>query len=321
VWISEIMLQQTQVATVIPYYERFMGRFPDVMVLADAEPDEVMHYWSGLGYYARARNLHKAARIIRDQYQGQFPESFDEVQALPGIGRSTAGAILSLACDQRHAILDGNVKRVLARYFVIEGWPGATSTLNTLWEKAEQLTPNRDVASYNQAMMDIGNGICSRSKPACLLCPVNDNCRAHQQQRQEEFPHRKPKKTIPVRETQMVLLKNTRNEVLLQRRPPAGIWGGLLSLPEIPPDESVTQWCADNLGITVKTQQTWPPVRHTFSHFHLDITPVVVEARTTTTKGVMDQPDWVWYKGESALQGGLAAPVKRLIAQMEEHIT
>jgi A/G-specific adenine glycosylase len=320
VWISEIMLQQTKVATVIPYYERFMDRFPDVVSLANAGTDEVMHYWSGLGYYARARNLHKAAQQVRDQYQGQFPESFADVEALPGIGRSTAGAILSLACGQRHAILDGNVKRALARYFVVDGWPGATATLKALWEKAEQLTPNKEVAAYNQAMMDIGNGICTRSKPACLLCPVNADCLAHAQQRQEEFPHRKPKKAIPVRKTQMVLLRNNRNEILLQRRPPAGIWGGLLSLPEIPHDESVPQWCADKLGVEVHGQQTWPEMRHTFSHFHLDITPVVVDAKTTTN-WVMDQPDWVWYKGESALQGGLAAPVKRLITEVEKQTT
>ena len=320
VWISEIMLQQTQVATVIPYYERFMHRFPDVISLANAGIDEVLHHWSGLGYYARARNLHKAAQQVRDQYQGQFPGSFDEVEALPGIGRSTAGAILSLACDQRHAILDGNVKRVLARYFMIEGWPGVTSTLNVLWEKAEQLTPKQQVAAYNQAMMDIGNGICTRSQPACLLCPVNSDCQAHLQQRQEEFPHRKPKKTIPIRKTQMVLLRNSNNEILLQRRPPVGIWGGLLSLPEIPHGESIPQWCADTLGVDVKTQQTWPQLRHTFSHFYLDITPVVVEAAfsANTTNWVMDQPDWVWYKGEAALQGGLAAPVKRLITEMEK---
>jgi len=200
VWISEIMLQQTQVATVIPYYERFMERFPDIVSLADAKSDEVLHYWSGLGYYARARNLHKAALIVRDRYQGEFPQDFALVAELPGIGRSTAGAILSLACNQRHAILDGNVKRVLARYFMIDGWPGSTNTLNQLWNKAEQLTPKGDVASYNQAMMDLGSGICTRSKPNCLACPVNHDCQAYHQQKQAEFPNRKPKKSIPVRE-------------------------------------------------------------------------------------------------------------------------
>ena len=319
VWISEIMLQQTQVTTVIPYYDRFMERFPDVISLANAAPDEVMHYWSGLGYYARARNMHKAAQSIRDVYGGQFPESFDQVQDLPGIGRSTAGAILSLACDQRHAILDGNVKRVLARYFLIEGWPGTTKTLKQLWERAEQLTPTGKVAIYNQAMMDIGSGICTRTKPDCALCPVRDGCQARATQRQEEFPHRKPKKLIPVRKTQMILLRNVRQEILLQRRPPSGIWGGLLAFPEIPPDQSVSQWCESQFGIEVEQQEIWPETRHTFSHFHLDITPVLATTAQNNPNRVMDQEHWVWYKGSGVTQGGMAAPIKRLIAKLEKH--
>jgi len=317
VWISEIMLQQTQVATVIPYYERFMERFPDIVSLADAKSDEVLHYWSGLGYYARARNLHKAALIVRDRYQGEFPQDFALVAELPGIGRSTAGAILSLACNQRHAILDGNVKRVLARYFMIDGWPGSTNTLNQLWNKAEQLTPKGDVASYNQAMMDLGSGICTRSKPNCLACPVNHDCQAYHQQKQAEFPNRKPKKSIPVRETRMILLRDKSNAVLLQRRPPAGIWGGLLSFPEMPADQSVSQWCQLTLGVDVIEQQTWPVIRHTFSHFHLDITPMLATIEDKSRR-IMDQDLWVWYKGEDPKQGGLAAPVKRLIAELDK---
>lgn len=316
VWISEIMLQQTQVATVIPYYERFMQRFPDVLKLADARVDEVLHYWSGLGYYARARNMHKAALQIRDHYQGQFPEDFGQVCELPGIGRSTAGAILSLACHQRHAILDGNVKRVLARYWLIEGWPGTTATAKQLWDVAEQLTPEKEVAKYNQAMMDIGSGICTRSKPRCDVCPVSEGCQAFALQRQSEFPQRKPKKAIPVRKTQMLLVRNSNNEVLLQRRPPAGIWGGLLAFPEIPANQSIDKWCKTHLGIKVSKQTVWPELRHTFSHFHLDITPIVAKTRSTPDR-IMDQGDWVWYKGESATQGGLAAPVKRLINELE----
>lgn len=321
VWISEIMLQQTQVATVIPYYERFMERFPNVLSLADAELDEVLHYWSGLGYYARARNMHKAAQTIRDVYQGQFPGSIDQVQELSGIGRSTAGAILSLACQQRHAILDGNVKRVLARFFLIEGWPGTTKTANELWEKAELLTPTKDVAKYNQAMMDIGAGICTRTKPACTLCPVSNGCQANDTQRQAEFPHRKPKKAIPIRKTQMVLLRNVREEVLLHRRPPTGIWGGLLAFPEVPSDQSVSQWCKSELGIDVLHQEVWPELRHTFSHFHLDITPVLVSASHDNPNRVMDQEHWVWYKGSGVTQVGMAAPIKRLIAELEKHAT
>ena len=321
VWISEIMLQQTQVATVIPYYERFMERFPDLLSLANAELDEVLQYWSGLGYYARARNIHKAAQAIRDAYQGRFPETFDELQALPGIGRSTAGAILSLACQQRHPILDGNVKRVLARYFLIDGWPGTTKTANALWDKAEQLTPAKEVAKYNQAMMDIGNGICTRTKPACMLCPINEGCQAYDNQCQEEFPHRKPKKAIPVRKTQMILLRNVKDEILLQRRPPTGIWGGLLAFPEVPSDQSVSQWCKSELGIDIQQQEVWPELRHTFSHFHLDITPVLVSTSNDNPNRVMDHEHWVWYKGSGTTQGGMAAPIKRLIAELEKQVT
>jgi len=308
VWISEIMLQQTQVATVIPYYQRFMQRFPTVIDLANAPIDEVLHHWSGLGYYARARNLHKAACEIRDYYHGEFPQTFEQVQALPGIGRSTAGAILSLACGQRHAILDGNVKRVLARYFMVEGWPGSTATANQLWEKAEVLTPHQHVADYNQAMMDLGNAICNRTRPACSLCPIAQGCQAYQYHAQQQYPQRKVKQQLAVRKTQMLLL---------QRRPPAGIWGGLLSLPEVPPDQVVNQWCAEQLGLTVQIHDNWPVVRHTFSHFHLDISPVVGTIQNSQQR-VMDSGDWVWYNTKDPVPGGLAAPVQRLIAALDK---
>lgn len=316
VWVSEIMLQQTQVATVIPYFEKFMQRFPDVNTLAKAETDQVMFYWSGLGYYARARNLHKAAQIIRDQYQGEFPTNLEQVEGLPGIGRSTAGAILSLACNQHHAILDGNVKRVLARYFMIEGWYGTTRVMNQLWEKSVQLTPQKNVAQYNQAMMDIGNMVCSRSNPSCQQCPVSDGCQAFQYGKQAEYPTPKPKKNIPVKSVRMAMLRNVDNAILLQRRPPVGIWGGLLSFPEIPDKASINKWCASELGLKVNEQQTWPVVRHTFSHFHLDITPVLISVERKNAR-IMDRDHWVWYKGESTEMGGFAAPVKRLITKLE----
>lgn len=225
VWISEIMLQQTQVATVIPYYEKFMARFPDAVSLANAEADEVLHYWTGLGYYARARNLHRAAQIIRDQLNGQFPTDFEQVLALPGIGRSTAGAVLSLSLGQHHAILDGNVKRVLARHGAIAGWPGEKAVETQLWQLTEQLTPRDEIEKYNQAMMDIGATICTRSKPSCEHCPVALDCRAQRQGRQTEYPGKKPKKTIPARNAFMVLLRHS-DTVLLNKRPPAGIWEG-----------------------------------------------------------------------------------------------
>ena len=316
VWVSEVMLQQTQVATVIPYFEKFMQRFPSVIALADAEVDQVMYYWSGLGYYARARNLHKAAQIISDQYDGEFPQDIDQVMSLPGIGRSTAGAVLSLACDQPHAILDGNVKRVLARYFMVEGWYGRTKVLEQLWERAIELTPPINVAAYNQAMMDIGSLVCTRSKPLCNECPVNAGCLSFKESRQSEFPTPKPKKQIPVKSVRMAMLRNENSALLLQRRPPAGIWGGLLSFPEIPEDASISQWCADNFGLKVGKQQSWPVVRHTFSHFHLDITPVLISVNQNNAR-IMDRDHWVWYKGKSVEIGGLAAPVKRLISELE----
>ena len=314
VWVSEIMLQQTQVTTVIPYYERFMQRFPNVKSLADAPVDDVLQLWSGLGYYARGRNLHKAAQILREQFAGRFPERFEHVAALPGIGRSTAGAILSLACDQHHAILDGNVKRVLSRVFMVPGWPGETAVANVLWEKAEALTPQSRVADYNQAMMDVGAGVCTRTKPACLLCPVNHYCEANKTQRQTEFPHRKPAKEKPVKQTAMVMVINPAKEVLLQRRPPAGIWGGLLSFPEINVGDDAASWCNAQFGAKVRDCQHWPTVRHTFSHYHLDITPKLVRMNNPGDK-VMEDGEWVWYKG-GTLTGGVAAPVKRLLDEL-----
>jgi A/G-specific adenine glycosylase len=314
VWVSEIMLQQTQVATVIPYYQRFMQRFADVKSLADAPVDEVLQLWSGLGYYARGRNLHKAAQMVRDQYHGEFPQQFDQVAALPGIGRSTAGAILSLACHQHHAILDGNVKRVLSRAFMVPGWPGETAVANALWEKAEALTPKQRVADYNQAMMDLGAGICTRSKPACLLCPLNRFCEAHQARRQMEFPHRKPTNDKPVKQTAMLMLIGPDNRILLEKRPPAGIWGGLLSFPEMPVHGEIAHWCREQLGTTVRDSQTWPTLRHTFSHYHLDITPKAVWMNDLNQR-VMEDGAWVWYKG-GTLRGGVAAPVKRLLNEL-----
>ncbi|MBD3609161.1 MAG: A/G-specific adenine glycosylase, partial [Gammaproteobacteria bacterium] len=249
VWISEIMLQQTQVTTVIPYFERFITRFPDIATLAMAKQDEVLHLWTGLGYYARARNLHKAAQIIQQQYQGRFPEDFDQVIALPGIGRSTAGAILAQAMEQRHAILDGNVKRLLSRLYVIEGWPGEKQTENKLWQLAEELTPRQRIADYTQAVMDIGATLCKRSKPDCDHCPFHNHCQARRQGRQAELPHRKPKKDKPVKRCHMLILQDAQGHVLLQQRPPSGIWGGLWSLPECPEDIDILHWSQAPLGL------------------------------------------------------------------------
>jgi len=311
VWVSEIMLQQTQVSTVIPYFERFMQTFPDVITLANAPIDEVLHLWTGLGYYARARNLHRAAQQIRDHFNGEFPAQFDDLVALPGIGRSTAGAILAQAFSQPYAILDGNVKRVLTRVFAISGWPGNREVETTLWQLAEQHTPQQRIVDYTQAIMDLGATVCRRSSPHCEVCPFTNLCEANRRNQQNEFPTRKPKKTLPVRSTTMLIIVNDNDDsILLQQRPPVGIWGGLWSLPECTNDTDIAQWCQQHWQLHTTQQQTLPDMRHTFSHFHLDITPVIVRARHT---GIMDPAQYIWYNTREPIACGLPAPVKTLL--------
>ncbi len=315
VWVSEIMLQQTQVITVIPYFERFLTRFPDSRSLADASQDEVLHLWTGLGYYARARNLHKAAQAIRDNYMDQFPDKFDSVLALPGIGPSTAGAILAQALGQRHVILDGNVKRVLTRLYAIEGWPGKKSVENQLWELAASLTPEQHLTDYTQAIMDLGATACAR-KPDCPACPVTDLCSAHQQGNVTNYPTPKKRKTLPIKATQMLLLKNEAGEVLLQQRPPSGIWGGLWSLPEYPQNNEtdINQWCEQQLGLIIDDFENQPVFRHTFSHFHLDITPVACRIKSPANH-VMEATNRVWYNTQRPESLGLPAPVLKILNQ------
>jgi A/G-specific adenine glycosylase len=316
VWISEIMLQQTQVATVIPYFERFMASFPDVTTLADASEDAVLAHWSGLGYYARARNLHKAARLVRDEHGGAFPESFDAVVALPGIGRSTAGAILSIACGQRHPILDGNVKRVLARHAAVDGWPGTTRVADTLWSLADDLTPTGRVADYTQAIMDLGATLCTRSRPACADCPVAADCRAFAAGDVDRYPGRKPKREKPLRQTTM-LLAVAGNELYLERRPASGIWGGLWSLPET--DDDPVCWCAERLAGEPAETTRWATLRHSFSHYDLDILPVVLRLDDASRK-VHDNDDGQWVALDADPPGGIAAPVRKLIDVLRNDI-
>lgn len=310
VWISEIMLQQTQVATVIPYYERFMQRFPDVTVLAQSDTDEVLHHWTGLGYYARARNLHKAAQHIVNDHNGIFPDDIEAVIALPGIGRSTAAAILAIAQQQHHAILDGNVKRVLTRYHAVPGWPGKREVEQQLWQLAEEHTPEQNIAVYTQAIMDLGATLCTRTKPDCEHCPVNSDCEAHLAGTETEYPHRKPIKQIPTRYTSMLIIENAQREILLQQRPPSGIWGGLWSLPECDSDD-VEQWCEDHLFIKVEHRENGNPLKHTFSHFHLQIQPVYLTL--LDYGGIMDSAASLWYNTAQPANVGLAAPVKKLL--------
>jgi A/G-specific adenine glycosylase len=254
VWISEIMLQQTQVATVIPYFERFMQSFPCVESLANASVDDVLHHWTGLGYYARARNLHKTAQIIAFEHLQQFPDTVEALSALPGIGRSTAGAIRSIGFKKPAAILDGNVKRVLARFSATAGWPGKTAVHNQLWKIAEHYSPLERTEQYTQAMMDLGALVCTRSNPQCHQCPLESNCKAALRGEQSLFPGKKPKKAIPVRESIFLMLRSSKGDILLQQNPPAGLWGGLWVLPMI--DQlSELNGLAENLQLEVKASK------------------------------------------------------------------
>lgn len=314
VWVSEIMLQQTQVATVIPYYQRFMERFPALQDLAEAEQDEVLHFWTGLGYYSRARNLHKAAQILWQQHHGEFPATVDAVQELPGIGRSTAGAILSISRGVRAPILDGNVKRVLTRLHGVEGWPGSKPVEDLLWRLADYYTPDRRLPDYTQVMMDLGATLCTRSKPACLLCPLKDHCKAYGMGTPTAFPHAKPRKTIPEKHTYMLLVHDRQqHKVLLEKRPASGVWGGLWSLPEMVSTEQAEQFCAS--WQAELHQQSLPAVKHTFSHFHLHITPLLAQGGSDSK--LMEPERWLWYNLDAPESVGLAAPVKRLLAQLD----
>lgn len=321
VWVSEIMLQQTQVATVIPYFERFMERFPDIAALATAQRDDVLGLWSGLGYYSRARNLHAAAGEIRERHNGRFPEQIEQVIALPGIGRSTAGAILAQSLGQRHPILDGNVKRVLARFDAVEGWPGQAAIEKRLWARAEEFTPRQRLADYTQAIMDLGATVCRQRRPDCSACPVSGNCRGLDSGEPERYPTPKPRKRLPIRKAVFLLLTDEEDRILLQRRPPAGIWGGLWSLPQLAEEDnavSAERWCRERLNVEPRAIEDWPTLRHTFSHFHLDITPRRVWLKEAKSGGVMEAPDTLWYKSDLSNQLGMPAPVKKLLERLEQ---
>ncbi len=316
IWISEIMLQQTRVETVIPYFERFMDRFPDLATLAAAPLDEVLGLWSGLGYYARARNLHRAAQQVMEQHGGRLPDALDALQALPGIGRSTAAAILAQAHGRPHAILDGNVRRVLARYHAVEGWPGQGAVQSRLWRLAEAHTPpDRRVRDYTQAIMDLGATLCTRGTPCCDRCPVADGCRALAEGRVRELPHPRPRRELPRRSTRMVIARAPDGSVLLERRPPSGVWGGLWGFPEWDGQGTLEAWCRASLGLRVAGSERWEAIDHTFSHFHLRITPVLARI-TLPGDRVMDAGERIWYIPGHPLDRGVAAPVQRLLERI-----
>ncbi len=314
IWASEIMLQQTQVTTVIPYFQRFVARFPDIATLARADMNEVLHLWTGLGYYARARNLHRAAAILMQEHGAEFPRDYDSVRRLPGIGRSTAGAILALAFDQRHAILDGNVKRVLARHNAIGEPLNKRDTENRLWRLAEKFTPHVRVADYTQAMMDLGATVCRRANPDCAQCPLNGSCQARRLGSPEDYPVTVQRKRLPVKSVKMLMIRNNHGQVLLQQRPPAGIWGGLWGFPECT-EKDVQRWCRKELGLEISPELTWPVLRHTFSHFRLDITPIPARVAGESLRA-MEADGTVWYNPEQPDERGFAAPVKRLLEQL-----
>jgi len=311
IWVSEIMLQQTQVATVIPYFNRFLKALPTLNDLAQAELDEVLRLWTGLGYYARARHLHRAAREVIKTHHGLFPERIEEVAALPGIGRSTAGAILVFAFGHHLPILDGNVKRVLARWYALPGWPGHREVESKLWQHAWRNTPQEGVERYTQGIMDIGATICLRRAPLCEVCPVGWRCRARRASSQALFPAPKPSHHRPLRTTTALMIHNSRGELLLERRPPSGVWGGLWSLPESG-TSSGSRWQGVLEGPGVEVGCPWPEIRHTFSHFTLVITPLPVHLKSLP-KFVEEGPKWVWYRQGGELPGGVATPVLKLL--------
>jgi A/G-specific adenine glycosylase len=317
VWVSEIMLQQTQVGTVIGYYERFMARLPTVRDLAHAKADEVLHLWSGLGYYARARNLQRAAQVLLQRHAGEFPATLEEVMGLPGIGRSTAGAILALSRGERHPILDGNVKRVLTRYFAIEGYPGEAAVERKLWKLAEECTPQSRVAEYTQGIMDLGATVCTRANPACLLCPVSDGCSARRAGMETRYPTPRPRKVRPQRAA-WVLLAQRGSKVLLERRPPSGIWGGLWGLPEFPTREHAAQWCSENLAGASATR-TDEPLRHAFSHFDYELKPLVVRCAGKSL-ALREVDRYRWYDVAAPAAVGVPKPVATLLQRLRDSL-
>ena len=313
IWLAEIMLQQTQVATVIPYYLRFLARFPDAGALAAAPLDAVLQLWSGLGYYSRARNLHRAAQVIAQAHGGRFPRRWDEVAALPGVGRSTAAAICVFAYGKRHAILDGNVKRVLARYRGVRGYGGDRKVADRLWHEAQRLLPRRNVEAYTQGLMDLGAAVCVRGTPRCAVCPVHRACVAHEKGWTGKLPAPRPRKRLPRKRTTMLVLARA-GEVLLEKRPPSGIWGGLWCLPESGPGVDIAAHCLKRFGVHVIEVEELPRIAHGFTHFKLDIRPL--RLRVSALVPEAPEPGVIWLPLEEARSAAIPAPVRRILAAL-----
>lgn len=313
IWVSEIMLQQTQVAAVVGYYDKFMRRFPDIASLARAGQETVLQYWSGLGYYSRARNLQRSARIIMEIHGGQFPTDFSLIQTLPGIGRSTAAAIASLAFDQPQPILDGNAKRVFARHFLVAGWPGLSVVEKQLWQIAENLMPQQAAATYTQGLMDLGATVCTRSRPRCGTCPVQSTCAALLHDSVSTLPSPKPRKAIPVKTVTMLLLLRG-DEVLLEKRPPSGIWGGLWSLPEAAATEDLRAIASERYGLRAELLEALPLLTHTFTHFRLQITPqpLTVSGHVSLAK----QDATAFFGRSAAIAAALPSPIRKILQSL-----
>jgi A/G-specific adenine glycosylase len=316
VWVSEVMLQQTQVATVVPYFERFMRRFPSIRDLASAPLDEVLHLWTGLGYYARARHLHACAQQLQTGHGGEFPGEIGAVMALPGIGRSTAGAILALSRGERHPILDGNAKRVLARVFGIAGDPASAAVQSALWSQADACMPKAQAAAYTQAIMDLGATVCTRTRPACTLCPMGDDCVAARSGRQAQLPGAKRRRARRGREVVLLIAESGREAslaVLLERRPSPGIWGGLWSPPQFDDAPAALDWCRRELG-EPEPAEPLAPIDHAFTHFDLRLQPLHV--RCQPFSGVRETDDRLWYALRAPPRVGLPQPILELFDRM-----
>jgi A/G-specific adenine glycosylase len=310
------MLQQTQVQTVIPYFERFVRELPDLRALAETDLDRVVALWSGLGYYARARNLHQAARLCVERHGGELPDEFEALAALPGIGRSTAGAILAQAHGQRYAILDGNVKRTLCRFRGIDGWPGSSAVEKVLWQHAEALLPETRLSDYTQAIMDFGATLCTRSDPSCVLCPMQDECVALREGRIQELPQSRPGKPLPERRTLMLVLRDADDRVLLARRPPTGVWAGMWSLPEVADHDEARAFIARHSLDDFDSNTPLDLIEHTFSHYRLHIAPLLWN-RAQAAPRIGDNADHRWHGLQALDEVGLPAPVRKLLVALD----
>ncbi len=317
VWLAEIMLQQTQVVTVIPYFERFLLRFPDVATLASAPLDDVLALWAGLGYYARARNLHRCAKVLVSDFGGRFPRSLQQAMDLPGLGRSTAAAVLAQAYGERHAILDGNVRRVLSRHALIAGWPGHPAVQTQLWHIAEAQLPRQRLADYTQALMDLGATLCTRHAPECSRCPVANDCKAYQRGVTAAYPEARPRRQRPLRVSRLLLLVHgDDDQLLLERRAPVGIWGGLWSPPMLEGGESPSEpeWCHSRQLTPLGDVESLPEVSHAFTHFDLRIHPR--RLRVSRLDAVRESDQWRWVTIRDLSDLGLPAPVRKLLMNL-----